>query len=256
MVKNRRLGLCLTAFLLVAVVFALVGSPEDRGGRLLRAQESREGTDPRPETPQEPQLPEIPLRPGAPEGRDASDWHIDEGEIDEGQVREIENAIWRELNAAESRLERIKLKVRALIAGAEPLESERPLPLLRRELPPGDAGALAMREEERHYGELLEREEDLLRRWHALQPPRGGAADDGAASPDKGAREAVRLELRRILREMLDFRESGRERRLERLRFEIEDLERALHRRRQEEERERLVEEELRLLLDAGRPRR
>ena len=104
-------------------------------------------------------------------------------------------------------------------------------------------------EEERRYRSLLEREREIVEQWN-----RAGARNPKAEGNEAEQEEqaALRAELERVLREILDLRERARERQVERLRRELEDIERALEVREDEKERERLVKARLRELLEGG----
>jgi len=104
-------------------------------------------------------------------------------------------------------------------------------------------------EEERRYRLLLEREREIVEQWNraAARGPKANGEENAGSE-----RAKLRSELERVLREILDLRERARERQVERLRREIEDIERALDMREDEKERERLVNSRLRELLEGG----
>jgi len=117
-------------------------------------------------------------------------------------------------------------------------------------------------EEERRYEALLKRQAEIEKRWRALnRPDRAGTPrkDPRTAPSQKGvpggepaaergkedSKEALRLELRQVLTEMLELRERAREREVERLRLDLESVERLLEARRSPQERRKLVESRL-----------
>jgi hypothetical protein len=208
----------------------------------------------------------------------------------EARIRELEESLWREIEAVEERLVSLKTRLGALL-GKEPrrrslekglsrvpgerFEERRPLPPRPPPGRPADAGEpLALDpEEESAYERLLKRQDDILKRWSEAsgghsRAGRGEGADksipvapgekDAAPGPERRPEReeaaALRAELAETLSRILDLREAARARQIERLRRELEDLERAMAHRRTRRERERLIEERMRELLDGGRP--
>lgn len=196
------------------------------------------------------------------------------------RVLEIEDAIWREIESVESRLAGIKARLGALRGPgvglpwlderlprepvSEPFAGSSPKPSppvdawgkaerhadLDVIVLPGDDVFLSTTADERLYLELLRRQDDVLRRWRRVAPPPEGRAARRAipASREK-ERDALREELRGILAEILDQREKAREKQIEGLRREIDDIERAIDSRREGAERFRLIEGRLEDLL-------
>jgi len=194
------------------------------------------------------------------------------------RVLEIEQAIWREVESVESRLRGIKERLRMLRGrGVDVLRLEDrfpgapPSPLFPEGAPrplspgearqrtagpadpdvlvlPGDGVLFSDSNDEISYLELLRRQDDVLRRWRRIAPPPDGRAVRRSVAGEK-ERAALREELRGILGHVLDLREKARERQIEGLRREIDDIERAIDSRREGAERGRLIERRLEDLL-------
>jgi hypothetical protein len=192
------------------------------------------------------------------------------------RVREIEEAIWRQVASVELRLAALKSRLMALRgpdiglhieerAGAPeslPDGRRRPFPApvdaapgplapdLDVLLPEGGV-LFSTTAEERLYSQLLRRQDDIIRRWRRTAPDPEGRGARRAASAPAAAKEqrALRDELRAVLAEVLDLRERARERQIESLRRELDDIARAIEARRGEGERRRLIEGRLDALL-------
>ena len=109
------------------------------------------------------------------------------------------------------------------------------------------------------YERLLERQRTLLARWMGLGPRRVPFSEAAQAFSEEAQekraveRTAVRRELQRVLAGILDLRERGRRNRLEKLRRELDLIERELEVRRDDGVRRRLVERRLEELLEGQR---
>lgn len=189
-----------------------------------------------------------------PPGLDAGAVRID------ARVREIQLALLDEIIRVEERLAAIRRKLESELglpgppfpAGAlasPPLDPSGGAPGIprkqaRKTLRPGPAPQDL--EEERRYRSLLDREREIVAQWKKAGVRRKGSGDESA----EGERGELRAELERVLREILDLRERARERQLERLRSELDEIQRALKLREDEKERERLVNARMRELLE------
>jgi hypothetical protein len=186
----------------------------------------------------------------------------------EDQVREIQLALLDEIVRVEERLAQVRRRLelelglpgpplapgvpgsRGIARGPGPEGGPSPaLPRKQARKALRAAPAPQDLEEERRYRFLLEREREIVEQWNRVGA-RGPKADgEENAGPE---RAKLRAELEGVLREILDLREMARERQVERLRRELEDIERALDVREDEKERERLVNSRLRELLEGG----
>jgi hypothetical protein len=204
--------------------------------------------------------------PGRPAPDPESRLEEEERRIDE-RTREIQRALLEEIIRVEERVAAIRMSLELELGipvrpppGSRPGPAVLAPPLLpppspgqpagparkaaRRVVspPPGDA------EDDRRHRVLLGREAEIVERWKELGAVRGGPGD--AKESSEGERAALRSELRQILREILDLRERARERQVERLRKQLDDVERALKAREAEEERDRLVKARMREILE------
>ncbi|HVR73126.1 MAG TPA: hypothetical protein VMT52_02285 [Planctomycetota bacterium] len=235
-------ALLLAELLLIPVSAAAQGKtskdaspPSSREDRERAAGE--ESSDPRGGPPAERGL----EGQGRQDSRDAS-------RGDDSRVRQIEEALLRELESAEGRIRSIQARFEALRSGSRPV----PRPETRR----GPAAPLeaATREEEERHQTLLEREREILGRWKQLQPrlaaeARGPVVRENESPSLQADIRKIRAELRAVLAERLELRERARERLLARLRAELEALEASLSLRRGPKERQALVESRLEELL-------
>jgi len=215
------------------------GTPEREGKvRKERRPESKPGGRREGPQPEPPGLDPDPLRIDA-------------------RVREIQLALLDEIVRVEDRLSMIRrrLEIELGLPGP-PLPAGAPAPPVLGPAP-GPEGPASTRKqarravrvgrtpedlaEERQYGLLLDREREIVTQWKKK------AAGDSGAEKEKAD---LRRDLERVLREMLDLRERARERQLDRLRQELEDIHRALKVREDEKERERLVKARARELLE------
>ena len=193
------------------------------------------------------------------EGPESRPPGIDAGAVRIGaQVRDIQRALLDEIVRVEERLAAIRRKLEAELGlPGPPLPAGAPEPPLldstggatgiprkqaRKILRPAPQDV----EEERRYRSLLDREREIVAQWKRAGARRKGAGDENA----EGERGELRAELERVLREILDLRERARERQLERLRRELDEIQRALKLREDEKERERLVNARMRELLE------
>lgn len=193
-------------------------------------------------------------RESRPPGLDPDARRID------ARVREIQLALLDEIHRVEERLAVVRRKLESELglpgppfpAGAlapPPLDPSGGAPGIprkqaRKTLRPGPAPQDL--EEERRYRSLLDREREIVAQWKKAGVRRKGSGDESA----EGERGELRAELERVLREILDLRERARERQLERLRSELDEIQRALKHREDEKERERLVNARMRELLE------
>jgi hypothetical protein len=181
----------------------------------------------------------------------------------EARIREIQLDLLEEIAGIERRLGVIRRRLEREL-GIEPLPVEKASGTPGLQRPPGDRMLLRSRKkalefepawqdpgEERRYRLLLNREEEIVAQWRGAgaRARRGSPEERQTAESEKAA---LRVELGRVLEEILDVREKARERQLERLRREIEDIERALRARRDEGERKRLVDSRMKELLGSS----
>ncbi len=199
--------------------------------------------------------PERPTEGGAGEGDRSKPPSEQEQEAREStldsRIRELEDAIWQELLGLERRIQLLRERTRP------DAESERNRSTPRPEKPPSEAKAPRRVEpvdevslEERHK-KLLKRQDELVARWTELEKARTRAPANDEEVERKRARQAEQTEreLKGVLRELLDLRESSRERQIARLRAELDSLERSLGARSSREDRDAAVEARLKDLL-------
>jgi hypothetical protein len=255
------------------------GSAAEKAKRSLpdRAQEAApEKVAEKPEEKAQGKDSELPARERAPFAESEPDGDEPAADKVDQDVQEIEKELWREVDSVEKRLRSIKERMQALLPGAR-LESRSPglsepqgpeelfgpkwgdLSPKRAKSPPI---ALIADEDARRYVALLKRQAEIEKRWRELvktkrlSPAPGRVAKAALLEKEKGGkvppepgkeevREALRSELRQVLSEILAAREKAREREVERLRLELEGVERVLKARSDPEERRKMVESRL-----------
>lgn len=207
-----------------------------------------------PGKPLQPKLP-LPERPAPGDEEKAADSNF-EDDFGDGDLREIEETLFHEIDSMEKRLRSIRNRLKSL--GLEG-HAELGDPATERALPPpiGD-------EDQRRYALLLKREAEIEKRWRELKArdsPRPWPWDrpkeskqaaestvEGKGSLESGKEdksEALRSELRRVLSEMLEVRERARERQIDGLRAELDSVEKIVKERKDPEARRKLVESRL-----------
>jgi len=211
---------------------APVGEPAGQGSGKAPGEEKRE-TEEDPASRGQPRRDsDSGKRPERPEGQ------RDEAGIEQ-RVREIEEALWSEVSALETRLAGLRERLRRW-SGERAQGEEAPLDAAHTE----------------EHARLIHRQEELVGRWKELARPRSDRRESKEAFEVRNEEaQRVRRELREVLGRMLDLREQARERQVQRLRRELEKLERLLAERRKASGRDSAVETRLRDLLGES-PRR
>ena len=173
----------------------------------------------------------------------------------EREIEAILAALFSEIDALDRRLGALRARLSVLLAG----RGARPEPFL----PDPAAGSKASDQVAPGHGALeglLARQEALLKRFRELQSSGAAPRDPGSGSPAAPEREAreeqkrLEQELRRVLFEILEVRETARALQLARLEAELGALRRAIDERSHQERRRELVEERLRELLEGHPP--
>ncbi len=167
----------------------------------------------------------------------------------EARIRAIEDALWKELSELEQRLRRVKGQ----------LESDgerrpaRPEPDRKGPVKAEPRRAVSL--EDRHQ-QLHKKQDELVLRWKELQKQKGVDTTRDDEAEKKRARQSLEVEndLRGVLHDLLELRESSRERQIHRLRVELDSLKRSLDARSSRWDRERGVELKLRELLGPTAP--
>jgi hypothetical protein len=178
----------------------------------------------------------------------------------DAHIRELQEALLREVDLLEARLSSLKGRIRRLCRemGAE---AEAGAFDGRLGGGPPDPGDLAWRsvEDEEKYLRLRKKEETLLASWRKLGS-RLARASEGEAAGEReklqAERETTRSSLREVLHAELELRDRARRLEVERLRQDLAGIERALDSRSARDVRRKLVDSRLRELLreDDGSP--
>ena len=167
----------------------------------------------------------------------------------EARIRAIEDALWKELSELEQRLRRVK----GQLGSDRERRPARPEP--ERKGPVKAEPKRVESLEDRHQ-QLHKRQEELVLRWKELQKQKGVDTTKDDEAEKKRARQSLEVEndLRGVLHDLLELRESSRERQIHRLREELDSLKRSLDARSSRWDRERGVELKLRELLGPRAP--
>jgi len=261
----------LSCILGVSIVLAQAEGPERTSPSEVEGSEGPRSKIERPDPPED-------LAGSPEEGRGDAEGEAAEGdtppERDEGRAAErreeatedgeteeaILQALWTEMDFMAERIRSIRERLDRISRGTRdsPLR-ESPLPRPAPDAPradrrPRDEGPerppWLEKKDLKRYELLIVRQTELVRKFRDLEgrEERPGRELRGPEAR-KTDRDAIRSELRQVLLEILELREKGRERQLEMLRREIEELERVLDSRRDESARKKMVESRLEDLL-------